>query len=75
VEQEGIIVDRDATADDIAVEDKEKEIKQSACDESRATNDENVAEASKKMVDQEDVIDKHGVITDVSGVELLERTA
>ncbi|RLN40863.1 uncharacterized protein C2845_PM01G32000 [Panicum miliaceum] len=75
VEQEGAVVDRDATTDGIAVEDKEKEVKQYACDKSRATNDENAVEVNKKMADQEDVIDKHGVIKDVSGVELLEHSS
>ncbi|RLN17335.1 uncharacterized protein C2845_PM02G02210 [Panicum miliaceum] len=75
VEQEGAVVDRDSATYGIAVEDKEKEVKQSACDESRATNDENAVEANKKMMDQEDVIDKHGVIKDVSAVELLEENS
>ncbi|CAL4926747.1 unnamed protein product [Urochloa decumbens] len=72
VEREGAIVDRDVATDDIAVEDKEKKAKQSAGDESRATNDENAVETNEKMVDQEDAVEKHGVIKDVSGVEFLE---
>ncbi|CAL4943812.1 unnamed protein product [Urochloa decumbens] len=75
VDQEGAIVDRDVATDDIAVEDKEKEVKQSAGDESRATNDENAVETNERMVDQEDGIDKHGVIKYVSGVELLEENS
>uniref|UniRef100_K4A4U9 C3H1-type domain-containing protein n=1 Tax=Setaria italica TaxID=4555 RepID=K4A4U9_SETIT len=72
VEEECAIVDRDVATDDIAVEDQEKEVKQSAGDESRATKDGNAVEVNEKMVDQEDVIDKHGVIKDGNGVVLLE---
>ncbi|KAF8733859.1 hypothetical protein HU200_014710 [Digitaria exilis] len=75
VEQECAIVnrDRDAETDDIAVEDQEKEMRQSAGDESRATNHENAMEFNKKVEDQKDVIDEYGVIKDGIGVEILEK--
>jgi hypothetical protein len=62
----------DATTDDIAVEDQEKEMKESDGDESRATRDENSVEVKDKVVGQEDVVDEYDVIKDGSGAELLE---
>ncbi|ONM07869.1 uncharacterized protein [Zea mays] len=72
VEQGGAIFYLDATAYDIAVEDQEKEMKESDGDESRSTRDRNPAEVKDKEVNQEDVVDRHNVIKDGSGVELLE---
>nr|CAB3498925.1 unnamed protein product [Digitaria exilis] len=74
VEQEYAIVDRDrdAETDDIAVEDQEKEMRQSAGDESRAINHENAMEFNK-VDDQKDVTDEYGVIKDGIGVKILEK--
>ncbi|WVZ60141.1 hypothetical protein U9M48_010199 [Paspalum notatum var. saurae] len=73
VEQEGAIVDRDATTDVIAV-DQEKEVEESDVHESRATKYENAVEVNKKAMDPEDVVEKHGAIKAVGAVELLEKS-
>jgi hypothetical protein len=70
VEQEGAIFEKGVASDGIIVEDQDKEMEQSAGDESRATKGENAVE--DKKVYQEDAIDKQGAAKDCSGVESQE---
>ncbi|KAK8444416.1 hypothetical protein SEVIR_9G132800v4 [Setaria viridis] len=69
--EQGAVVEGVVTTDGIDIEDQEKEVEHSSGDELTSTKNENGVEDNEK-VDQEDIIDKQGVIKDGSGVDSQE---